>query len=68
MNSTLQAELALAEARLMSVKSRLRELQTSIDHAQRRLARSVELAGRHLVSLERLDDDRLVKRRPEREA
>ena len=60
-DSTLQAELALAEARLMSVKSRLRELRTSIDHAQRRLARSVELAGRHLVSLERLDDDRLVK-------
>ena len=60
-DSTLQAELALAEARLMSVKSRLRELKTSIDHAQRRLERSVELAERHLVSLERLDDDRLVK-------
>ncbi|MDE0344371.1 MAG: efflux RND transporter periplasmic adaptor subunit [Boseongicola sp.] len=60
-DSSVQAELALAESRLTSAQSRLRELRISIDHADKRLARSVELARRHLVSVERLDDDRLAK-------
>ena len=60
-DSAVQAELALAESRLTSAQSRLRELRISIDHADKRLARSVELAKRHLVSVERLDDDRLAR-------
>lgn len=58
-DSAAQAELALAESRLISAKSQLRELEISIEHADRRLARSMELARRHLVSEEHLDDDRL---------
>ena len=60
-DSVAQAELALADSRLMSARSRLRELEISVDHAGRRLGRSVELARRQLVSAERLDDDRLAK-------
>ncbi len=60
-DSAVQAELALAESRLRSAKSRLRELQVSVDHAGKRLARSEELAKRHLVSVERLDEDRLAR-------
>ena len=60
-DSAAQAELALADSRLVSARSRLRELQISVDHADRRLGRSVELARRQLVSAERLDDDRLAK-------
>ena len=59
-DSAAQAELALAESRLMSAKSQLREVEISIDHANKRLTRSAELAKRHLVSEERLDDDRLA--------
>ncbi len=60
-DSAAQAELALADSRLISARSRLRELEISVDHAARRLGRSVELARRQLVSAERLDDDRLAK-------
>lgn len=60
-DSVVQAELALAESRLMSARSRLRELQIAIDHADRRLARSTELAKDHLVSVERLEDDRVAR-------
>ena len=60
-DSAAQAELALAESRLIAAKSRVRELQVSIDHADNRVARSEELAKRRLVSEERLDDDRLAK-------
>lgn len=60
-DSAAQAELALAESRLMSARSQLRELEISIEHADKRLARSAELAKRHLVSEERLDDDRLAR-------
>ena len=60
-DSAAQAELALAESRLIAAKSRLRELQVSIDHADKRVARSEELAKRRLVSEERLDDDRLAR-------
>ena len=60
-DSAAQAELALADSRLTSARSRLRELQVSVDHADRRLGRSVELARRQLVSVERLDDDRVTK-------
>ncbi|MDE0191677.1 MAG: efflux RND transporter periplasmic adaptor subunit [Gammaproteobacteria bacterium] len=60
-DSAAKADLALADSRLLAAKSRLRELQLAIDHADKRLARSVELAGRHLVSEARVDDDRLAK-------
>lgn len=60
-DSAAQAELALAESRLISAKSQLRELEISIEHADRRLARSMELARRDLVSEEHLDDDRLAR-------
>ncbi|MXY51663.1 MAG: efflux RND transporter periplasmic adaptor subunit [Gammaproteobacteria bacterium] len=60
-DSAAQAELALAESRLIAAKSRGRELQISIDHAGKRVARSEELAKRRLVSEERLDDDRLAR-------
>ena len=60
-DSAAQAELALAQSRLMAAQSRLRELQVSIAHADKRVARSEELAKRRLVSEERLDDDRLAR-------
>ena len=60
-DAVAQAELALAESRLMSARSRLRELQIAIDHADNRLARSMELAKGHLVSVERLEDDRVAR-------
>ena len=60
-DSVVQAELALAESRLMSARSRLRELRIAIDHADNRLARSTELAKDHLVSVERLEDDRVAR-------
>jgi len=60
-DSAAQAEFALAESRLISARSQLRELEISIEHADKRLARSAELAKRRLVSEERLDDDRLAR-------
>ena len=60
-DSGVNAELALAESRLMAARSRAWELQVGLDHADKRLARSAELARRRLVSEERLDDDRLAK-------
>ena len=59
-DSGVNAELALAESRLMAARSRAWELQVGLDHADKRLARSAELAKRRLVSEERLDDDRLA--------
>ena len=60
-DSEAQAELALAESQLESVKSRVQELLVLIELADRRLSRSTELAKRHLVSRSTLDEDHLAK-------
>ena len=60
-DSLQQAELELAQSEFVSAKTRLHELNISIELADTHLSRTIAMAEHHLVSKAQLDRDRLTR-------